>query len=466
MVRLDESNIPINWYCPPCDRLENPEKFKNLDNASSATSNGTTIETAKKTPAVTTNSTPKTTPTATKPNSQPQKTSTPVTQQQKVTSHTTTKTTANSNGSSSNQVVARTTGSQIIISRTGGNNMPPAVNNKTPNNAANKTTAPPNNLAANRLVFPDVKVRDLPFFPIKAMLLRPCLLKPKDVSQELQQQNLAFYLSPDQANIVNSGRKVEANGMVVYKMHILLRFTKKSGDGVHDDDFPKNLCLKVNNKVCPLPNPKPVPANRPNMESKRPPKPLIITSLCKLNTKSCLNQMSIAWTAVPDNVHAVSVYLVEKLTPVDLLTMLKSRGQRDPEITKALIRSKLEDKEQDEIATTSCKVSMACPLGMARMTYPARSSTCDHLQCFDAMLFLQMNERKPTWQCPVCDKPALYDNLLVDGYFLDVIKSADLPSEENEIILNQDGSWHPVPKEEDEAKKEERREEGGRQGGS
>ena len=48
-----------------------------------------------------------------------------------------------------------------------------------------------------------------------------------------------------------------------------------------------------------------------------------------------------------------------------------------------------------------------------------------------------MNERKPTWQCPVCDKPAMYDSLMVDGYFLDVIKDPLLPSEENEIILNQ-----------------------------
>ena len=37
--------------------------------------------------------------------------------------------------------------------------------------------------------------------------------------------------------------------MVVYKMHILLRFTKLSGDGIQDDDFPKNLVLKINNKV-------------------------------------------------------------------------------------------------------------------------------------------------------------------------------------------------------------------------
>ena len=94
------------------------------------------------------------------------------------------------------------------------------------------------------------------------------------------------------------------------------------------------------------------------------------------------------------------------------------------------------------------QVTLACPLVKMRMNTPCRPSSCDHLQCFDAEFFLQMNERKPTWQCPVCDSPALYDSLLVDGYFLDVIKSPNLPEDENEIILNQDGSWAPLPREE------------------
>ena len=52
-----------------------------------------------------------------------------------------------------------------------------------------------------------------------------------------------------------------------------------------------------------------------------------------------------------------------------------------------------------------------------RMSMPCRPTTCDHLQCFDASLFLMMNEKKPTWTCPVCDSPAKYDDLMVDGYF-------------------------------------------------
>ena len=71
-----------------------------------------------------------------------------------------------------------------------------------------------------------------------------------------------------------------------------------------------------------------------------------------------------------------------------------------------------------------------------------------------------MNEKKPTWTCPVCDSPARYDDLMIDGYFEEVIKSPLLPDEENEIILNQDGSWNPVPiDEEAERKKKEKEEE-------
>jgi MIZ/SP-RING zinc finger len=79
------------------------------------------------------------------------------------------------------------------------------------------------------------------------------------------------------------------------------------------------------------------------------------------------------------------------------------------------VKEKLQEDADCEIATTSLRVSLMCPLGKMRMAMPCRPSTCVHLQCFDASLFIQMNERKPTWNCPVCDKPALYDSLVIDG---------------------------------------------------
>jgi hypothetical protein len=46
-----------------------------------------------------------------------------------------------------------------------------------------------------------------------------------------------------------------------------------------------------------------------------------------------------------------------------------------------------------------------------------------------------MNERKPTWNCPVCDSKAAYDTLLIDGYFQTVLESPDLPKDETDIVL-------------------------------
>lgn len=68
-----------------------------------------------------------------------------------------------------------------------------------------------------------------------------------------------------------------------------------------------------------------------------------------------------------------------------------------------------------------CQVSwlMLCSLVpqlvKMRLSVPCRAETCAHLQCFDAVFYLQMNEKKPTWMCPVCDKPAPYDQLIIDG---------------------------------------------------
>ena len=105
------------------------------------------------------------------------------------------------------------------------------------------------------------------------------------------------------------------------------------------------------------------------------------------------------------------------------------------------VKEKLNEDADCEIATTMLRVSLVCPLGKMRMTTPCRASTCSHLQCFDASLYLQMNERKPTWNCPVCDKAALYENLVIDGYFQDVIASKNLGEDDNEIQLLKDGSW-------------------------
>lgn len=239
-------------------------------------------------------------------------------------------------------------------------------------------------------------------------------------------------------------------------MQVQMRFCPLDTSAEQGDEFPPSICVQVNGKMFPLPNPVP---GKNNTEPRRPPKPTDISKMCKL-TPTLPNTIHVKWTSEYGKGWVVAICLVEKLSSSQLLERLIQKGTRDSEFTRDLIKKKLID-DDDGIAMTNLKVTVACPLGKMRMSAPCRPTTCDHLQCFDAHLFIQMNERKSTWQCPVCDGPALYDNLMVDGYFLDVISSTELPEEENEIILNQDGSWHPVPKSENEEKiKEEREKEG------
>ncbi|EPY81884.1 e3 SUMO-protein ligase PIAS2 isoform 1 [Camelus ferus] len=88
-------------------------------------------------------------------------------------------------------------------------------------------------------------------------------------------------------------------------------------------------------------------------------------------------------------------------------------------------------------AFTSIKQVDENHLGKMRLTIPCRAVTCTHLQCFDAALYLQMNEKKPTWICPVCDKKAAYESLILDGLFMEILNDC---SDVDEIKFQEDGS--------------------------
>ena len=115
----------------------------------------------------------------------------------------------------------------------------------------------------------------------------------------------------------------------------------------------------MNGKIQPLPNP--IPTNKPGVEPKRPPKPIDITALCKLSS-TVPNYVDVSWAVDFGRGFTVSVYYVDRLASSDLLKELKDRGTRHADYTRALIKEKLNDKDSD-VMTTSCKVTLACPLG-------------------------------------------------------------------------------------------------------
>jgi E3 SUMO-protein ligase PIAS1 len=66
------------------------------------------------------------------------------------------------------------------------------------------------------------------------------------------------------------------------------------------------------------------------------------------------------------------------------------------------------------LMTTRQRVSLICPITQSLIVIPVKSSYCSHLTCFDLRTFLQMNQKRLQWTCPICKKSASYETLHVD----------------------------------------------------
>ncbi|XP_041430471.1 E3 SUMO-protein ligase PIAS3 [Xenopus laevis] len=291
-------------------------------------------------------------------------------------------------------------------------------------------------------VHPDVKMKRLPFYDVYDELIKPTTLASTN-TQRFEEAHFNFALTPQQVHQILSSRDLLPGAKCDYTVQVQLRFCLCETSCPQEDYFPPNLFVKVNQKLCPLPGY--LPPTKNGAEPKRPNRPINITPLIRL-TSTVPNTIVVNWSSEFGRNYSLSLYLVKQLTSVTLLQKLRAKGIRNPDHSRALIKEKLTADPDSEIATTSLRVSLMCPLGKMRLTVPCRAITCTHLQCFDAALYLQMNEKKPTWTCPVCDKKAPYDMLIIDGLFMDILNSC---TDCDEIQFVEDGSWCPMrPKKE------------------
>ncbi|XP_021340257.1 E3 SUMO-protein ligase PIAS2-like isoform X3 [Mizuhopecten yessoensis] len=282
-------------------------------------------------------------------------------------------------------------------------------------------------------VHPDVRLKHLPFYDCITELMKPTSLVPRGTSK-FQETHFNFHLTPQQAQDIAMSRDFRPGAKYEFITQIQLRFSLLETTCEQDDNFPPNICVRINGKMAPLPNP--IPTTKPGVEPKRPGRPVDITPQCRLSP-TMANQVEISWATDFNRGYCVAIYLVKRLSSDTLLQRLKQFGSRHADHTRALIKEKLAHDQDSEIATTSLRVSLLCPLGKMRITIPIRASSCTHLQTFDAITFLMMNEKKPTWMCPVCDKIAPFHKLFIDGLFVEILKEAT----DDEIQFTEDGNW-------------------------
>ncbi|XP_029421251.1 E3 SUMO-protein ligase PIAS4 isoform X2 [Nannospalax galili] len=251
---------------------------------------------------------------------------------------------------------------------------------------------------------PEVRLVKLPFFNMLDELLKPTELVPQS-TEKLQESPCIFALTPRQVELIRNSRELQPG---VKAVQVVLRICYSDTSSPQEDQYPPNIAVKVNHSYCSVPGY--YPSNKPGVEPKRPCRPINLTHLMYLS--SATNRITVTWGNYGKS-YSVALYLVRQLTSSELLQRLKTIGVKHPELCKALVKEKLRLDPDSEIATTGVRVSLICP----------------------------MNEKKPTWTCPVCDKPAAYDQLIIDGLLSKILSECE---DADEIEFLADGSWRSI----------------------
>ncbi|VVC45510.1 Hypothetical protein CINCED_3A010693 [Cinara cedri] len=284
---------------------------------------------------------------------------------------------------------------------------------------------PINNILYNKTV----KFEHLPFYNSMQTLLEPMYCQTNIDSANFTG---LYYLTD---HLRHSIMKTWNISKQAYKLQIILRFVQIELKENVTERLPYNITVSVNGQECKLPA-----LNIPTKAGITPWRnnvPIDITQQTDL--RNCLqNELKITWSQEPYE-YMASVYVAEKLTSDELLIKLKEKPIRKCENTKELITKSMES--DIDMGIDSMFATLLDPLSKTRMKLPARGMHCIHLQCFDAIQFLQMNEQKQTWACPLCKKKVKFEDLEVDEFFLHILQNPNLSKTCENVILLKDGSW-------------------------
>lgn len=273
------------------------------------------------------------------------------------------------------------------------------------------------------------KFENLPFFKTMETLLFPI-----DCTTVVDSASFTglFFLTDDVRHSILKSWNITKQE---YKVQIILRLVRRGVIENVTDRLPYNLNVSVNDHQCKLPT-----MNIPTKAGITPWRcnvPIDITQQTDLRNCS-QNTLNITWSEDSQN-YTAGVYVAQKLTWSELLVELKKRPLRALDKTKELIKKSMESDA--DMGVDSMFATIKDPLSKMRMNLPARGIDCIHMQCFDAIQFLQMNEQKQTWICPLCKKKVRFEDIEVDEFFLNILQNPNLSNDCENVILLADGTW-------------------------
>ncbi|CAF0844078.1 unnamed protein product [Didymodactylos carnosus] len=152
---------------------------------------------------------------------------------------------------------------------------------------------------------------------------------------------------------------------------------------------------------------------------------------------NAVNIIDLMWIQSPMNMQLKNLpksytLTIDLMKKVPLLALYENIIKREPYVFHNPFQqqqtndSDIELDEEDMICTTTCKVSLLCPITQTIIQMPSKSINCSHLNCFDLKNFLRMNEKRVIWNCPLCKKACPYDTLVVDKHLENILKSVPM----------------------------------------
>ncbi|PIL31883.1 transcription factor [Ganoderma sinense ZZ0214-1] len=283
---------------------------------------------------------------------------------------------------------------------------------------------------------PVIRFKPSPFFKVERIVSSVVECPESTSSVDRRSQSFTFVMQPDIVSKLNSPSpkyqlRLYCTSSTYYTANASFR---SPGATLCPIEFPPTCEVRVNGTQ--------LNANLKGLKKRAGTAPPPDLGKLVRQASSATNRVEMIYVNSQQPMPPKKFYLVVMLVEVTSVDQLIDRLRKGKYKSKDDILAQMNKaaSEDDDIIAGHQKMSLKCPLSYMRIMTPCRSSTCVHPQCFDAMSWFSVMEQTTTWLCPVCEKVLNVEELIIDGYFDDILKQT--PDSVEDVIVEADGEWH------------------------
>lgn len=244
--------------------------------------------------------------------------------------------------------------------------------------------------------------------------------------------NICFQISPQQLARRRHGDCLQV--LLVFKTHQSVADTNETTSLSSFVRCPAGFAVAVNGKACNTT----VDCDKQTQAGLLP---LDITELCYLTPKKN-NCVTITQIQARVGAFTASVHLGRKRLPCEVTEYIRSKSHSVSDGKQLIKKMCKSAKSLSDVTLSSGSMVLTCPLSATRLVHPGRSKSCSHIQCFDIITYLKLNEGRAKWLCPICKKRATVEDLFIDNFVVEILHST--PKEVDRVDFYPDGSWKAV----------------------